>query len=102
MPKRSRQKSRSRRVGQSVSKKRGSPPSAGSACELVLCEDPGTGEWVVRPKGNCPLGYIEKAAAAVEKQHQLIFKFPKVRVEEESEDNNECGCAAPAYKRSSR
>ena len=31
-----------------------------SPCELVLCEDPKTGDLIVKPTGKCPVGYMEK------------------------------------------
>jgi hypothetical protein len=53
----------------------------GEACELVVCEDPETGEIIVKPKGGCPRGYIEKirdkAAAS-----GVTFLLPRIRSRE--------------------
>lgn len=55
-----------------------------SACDLVLCEDPETGEVIVRPRGKCPEGYIERIASKLEAQDKLKFKVPKkIIIEEE-------------------
>ena len=56
----------------------------GSGCELVFCEDPETGDLVVKPRGNCPRGYIERLRdKAIEKG--IVFEFPKVRTREAAE-----------------
>jgi hypothetical protein len=49
----------------------------GSPCDLVICEDPETGEVVVKPKGNCPRGYIEKLRDKVQKAGKLVWYVPK-------------------------
>lgn len=52
------------------------------ACSLVLCEDPETGELLVKPSGQCPPGYIEKIRdKAIDKG--VTFIIPKVRTREE-------------------
>jgi hypothetical protein len=57
-----------------------SPPASESrpSCELVLCEDPDTHEILIKPKGECPAGYVErirdKAAA-----DGVTFLIPKVK-----------------------
>lgn len=43
-----------------------------SKCELVICEDPITGDFVVKPKGKCPEGYIERAKEGI-KTKGLVF-----------------------------
>jgi len=57
-------------------------PKPGSACELVMCEDPETGDLVVRPRGNCPRGYIEKLRDKAEKDG-ITFIRPKVQMRDE-------------------
>jgi hypothetical protein len=32
----------------------------GAACEMVICEDPVTGNLIAKPKGKCPPGYVER------------------------------------------
>jgi len=59
------------------------------ACDLVLCEDPETGEIVVRPKGKCPEDYIEKTMKKLEKQPHLPFVFPKRIFKREDDDDQE-------------
>ncbi len=67
-------------------KSRGSvspPPGRSSqACELVLCEDPNTGEILVKPTGQCPPGYIEKMRDKAADQG-ITFVIPKVKTREE-------------------
>jgi len=50
----------------------------GQQCELVICYDPETKDYVVRPRGNCPTGYIEKAKSEIQ-DRGLVFETPKVR-----------------------
>lgn len=52
------------------------------ACELVVCEDPTTGEIIVRPRGNCPRGFVERIRDKTS-EHGLTFIVPKVRTKEE-------------------
>lgn len=53
-----------------------------SACELVLCEDPDTGEILVKPKGACPRGYIEKFRDKAQ-ESGITFIIPRVKTLEE-------------------
>ena len=57
-------------------------PKTESACELVMCEDPKTGEVIVKPKGNCPRGFVEKLRDKAS-QNGVVFLIPKVRSREE-------------------
>lgn len=41
-------------------------------CKMVLCEDPETGKWYVKPEGPCKKGYMEKVRDAII-QRGLIF-----------------------------
>lgn len=59
-----------------------SQPQPSQACELVLCEDPETGELLVKPKGQCPDGYIERFRDKA-RQSGVTFIIPKVRTREE-------------------
>jgi hypothetical protein len=52
-------------------------PQMESACDLVLCEDPTTGEIVIRPKGKCPRGYVEKVIDKLERQDEIKVYVPK-------------------------
>lgn len=70
---------------------KGSKPSAPSKpqaskpepkCELVLCEDPQTGEILVKPSGKCPPGYIEKFRDKAQ-ESGITFVIPKVYTREE-------------------
>ncbi len=51
------------------------------ACELVLCEDPKTGELLVKPKGECPRGFLEKIRDKA-RQDGVTFLIPKVHTRE--------------------
>ncbi len=64
--------------------KSSSPSSARSEpeCELVLCEDPQTGEILVKPRGKCPDGYIEKYRDKAQ-ESGITFIIPKVKTREE-------------------
>lgn len=48
-----------------------------SPCDLVICEDPETGEVVVKPKGNCPRGYVERLREKVQSAGKLVWYIPK-------------------------
>lgn len=50
-----------------------SKPKSGPACELVACEDK-DGNVVIRPKGKCPPGYVQKIATRI-KSHGLIVEY---------------------------
>lgn len=52
------------------------------ACELVVCEDPQTGEVIVKPKGTCPRGFVERIRDKTS-QNGLTFIIPKVYSREE-------------------
>jgi hypothetical protein len=57
----------------------------GASCEMVLCENPKTGEIQLRPKGKCDRGFLEQAR---DKMSEAGFEFvlpPKVRTVEEPE-----------------
>jgi hypothetical protein len=57
-------------------RRKGNGSTRQTGCSFVMCEDPKTGEMVVRPKGHCPRGYIEKAKAAI-KERGLLFYDPR-------------------------
>jgi hypothetical protein len=57
-------------------------PISVAPCRLVLCEDPDTGEILVKPDGPCPKGYIEKYRDRCQ-QDGITFIIPKVHVREE-------------------
>lgn len=42
----------------------------------MSCVDPKTGDFVSRPKGKCPDGYIEKAKEAV-RTRGVVFVDPR-------------------------
>lgn len=56
-------------------------PSAPASSELVVCEDPATGEIIVRCKGSCPIGYIEKIRDKA-MANGLTFLIPRVKTRE--------------------
>ena len=62
-----------------------SPSDSGTPCDLVLCEDPKTGELIVRPRGNCPKGYIEKFRDRAQEEG-ITFIIPRVRSREEDQE----------------
>lgn len=60
----------------------GPPSKSGPQCELVLCEDPETGDILIKPSGQCPKGYIEKIRDKAAAQG-VTFIIPKVWSREE-------------------
>jgi hypothetical protein len=53
-------------------------------CGLVVCEDPDTGEILIKPQGSCPRGYIERIKNKA-KQDGVTFVIPKVHSREVEE-----------------
>ena len=52
-------------------------------CEMVFCEDPETGRLLVKPKGKCPEGYLERFTQRVNKEGFLVVKPTAELVEED-------------------
>jgi len=48
----------------------------------VFCEDPKTGKLIVKPKGPCPEGYVEKMARRAQRE-EILFIVPRVKIVEE-------------------
>jgi hypothetical protein len=68
---------------ESKGKKSGSQSSGVTpACKLVLCEDPDTGEVLVKAEGPCPPGYIERYRDKCQ-ESGITFVIPKVYTREE-------------------
>jgi len=65
------------------------PKTGESECDLILCEDPKTGQIIVRPRGRCPKGYVEKIAKKMESQDEIIFKVGKSIIVDYDEDQDE-------------
>jgi len=65
-------------VGKSGSAAKESAPQ----CQLVLCEDPVTGEILAKATGPCPPGFVEKYRDRCQ-QDGITFIIPKVRTREE-------------------
>lgn len=51
-------------------------------CKLVLCEDPATGQVLVKADGPCPPGYMEKVRDQCQKDG-ITFVIPKVKTQYE-------------------
>lgn len=60
---------------------------AENACKLTICEDPETGEIVVKPDGGCPRGYVEKIRDKVQAAGKLVWYVPKEQETREMPDS---------------
>jgi len=53
-------------------KRRAKKTETSTACEMVICEDPTTGNLIAKPKGKCPPGYVERMKKTMA-THGVIF-----------------------------
>jgi hypothetical protein len=56
--------------------------SEAPTCKLILCEDPKTGEVIVKPDGPCPDGYVRKMRDRCQEEG-ITFLVPKIKTREE-------------------
>jgi len=56
--------------------------SDSQGCELVFCEDPQSGDLIIRPKGDCPPGYMERLRDKALAEG-VTFIIPKVHTRQE-------------------
>lgn len=59
-----------RKAGKPTKRKSSDP----AQCEFILCEDPNTGQIIVRPKGECPPEFVERIADGMRKKG-VIYEF---------------------------